>query len=138
MYTQFIVENTWLSCQISRVLPHSTAPNSLFPVRSEKVKKGALRFCAHLSLWLLSFNVPEYRPLQTCFNVEMPSSLIFEPLAFGRDRTLNSQYFTYNHGYPCCSLPTLTLITAVLFTQDNIIILSIAKHFFSLDNPEVG
>ena len=29
-----------------------------------KIKKGALRFCARLTLWLLSFNDTEYRPLQ--------------------------------------------------------------------------
>ena len=49
-----------------------------------KVKKGALRFCARSNLRLLSFNDPEYRPLQACLNVEMPSSLIFEPLAPAR------------------------------------------------------
>ena len=52
-----------------------------FGAIENKVKKGALRFCACLNLRLLSFNDPEYRPLQACLNVEMPSSLIFEPLA---------------------------------------------------------
>ena len=37
-----------------------------------------LQSCVHLNLQLLSFNVPEYRPLQTYFNVETPASLIFE------------------------------------------------------------
>ena len=46
-----------------------------------KVKKGALRFCARSNLRLLSFNDPENRPLQACLNVETPSSLILEPLA---------------------------------------------------------
>ena len=46
-----------------------------------KVKKRALRFCARSNLWLLSFSDPEYRSLQACFNIEMPSWLIFEPLA---------------------------------------------------------
>jgi hypothetical protein len=49
-----------------------------------KVKTGALRFCARSNLRLLSFNDPEYRPLQACFNVETPSLLIFEPLAPAR------------------------------------------------------
>ena len=48
-------------------------------VIKNKVKKGALRFCACSNLRLLSFNDPEYRPLQACINVETPSSLIFEP-----------------------------------------------------------
>ena len=39
-----------------------------------KVKKGALRFCAHSNLWLLSFNNPEYRPLRAYLNIEMNSS----------------------------------------------------------------
>ena len=43
-----------------------------------KVKKGALQFCACSNLRLLSFNDPEYRPLLACFNIETPS--IFEPL----------------------------------------------------------
>ena len=49
-----------------------------------KVKKGALRFCARSNLRLLSFNNPEYRPLQACLNVETPSSLILELLAPAR------------------------------------------------------
>ena len=49
-----------------------------------KIKKGALRFCARSNLWLLSFKNPEYRPLQACFNVETPSSLILESLAPAR------------------------------------------------------
>ena len=49
-----------------------------------KVKKGALRFCACSNLRLLSFNDPEYRPLQACLNVETLSSFIFEPLAPAR------------------------------------------------------
>jgi hypothetical protein len=49
-----------------------------------KVKTGALRFCARSNLRLLSFNDPEYRPLQACFNVETPPLLIFEPLAPAR------------------------------------------------------
>ena len=59
-------------------------PEPFILVRSKKkVKNGALRFCACSNLWILSFNVnvPEYRPLQACFNIEMPSSIIFEPLA---------------------------------------------------------
>ena len=50
-------------------------------VIKNKVKKGELRFCVHSNLRLLSFNNPEYRLLQACLNVEMPPSLIFEPLA---------------------------------------------------------
>jgi hypothetical protein len=49
-----------------------------------KVKTGALRFCAHSNLRLLSFNNPEYHQLQACFNVETSSLLIFEPLAIVR------------------------------------------------------
>jgi hypothetical protein len=49
-----------------------------------KVKTGALRFCARSNLRLLSFNDPEYHQLQACFNVETPSLLIFEPLAPAR------------------------------------------------------
>ena len=49
-----------------------------------KVKRGALRLCARSNLRLLSFNDPEYRPLQACLNVETLSSLIFEPLAPAR------------------------------------------------------
>jgi hypothetical protein len=49
-----------------------------------KVKTGALRFCARSNLRLLSFNDPEYQQLQACFNVEMPSLLIFEPLVPAR------------------------------------------------------
>ena len=37
---RFIVENTRFLHQISRVLPHGTAPNRLFPVRSKtKLRK---------------------------------------------------------------------------------------------------
>ena len=47
-----------------------------------KLEKGALQFCAHSNLWLLSFNDPKYRLLQPCLNIEVPLSLIiFEPLA---------------------------------------------------------
>ena len=49
-----------------------------------KVKRGALRLCARSNLRLLSFNDPEYRPLQACLNVETLSSLILEPLAPAR------------------------------------------------------
>ena len=46
-----------------------------------KVKKGALPYRARSNLRLLSFNDPEYCPLQACMNVKTPSSLIFELLA---------------------------------------------------------
>ena len=35
-----------------------------------KVETGALRFCTHSNLQLLSFNDPEHCPLQACFNIE--------------------------------------------------------------------
>ena len=63
------------------VLPHGTASNCLFPVWSEKIKKEMLSFCVHSNLRLISFNNPEYHPLQVCSKIEMPSSLIFEPVA---------------------------------------------------------
>jgi hypothetical protein len=40
-----------------------------------KVKTGALRFCARSNLRLLSFNDPEYQQLQACFNVETEGAL---------------------------------------------------------------
>ena len=45
------------------------------------VKKGGFQFCACSNLRLLSFNDPEYRLLQACFNIETPLLSIFEPLA---------------------------------------------------------
>ena len=43
VHARFIVENTRFLCQISRVLPHGTAPNRLFPVRSKtKLRKELL------------------------------------------------------------------------------------------------
>ena len=53
------------------VLPQTVISSAI----EKKVKKGALQFRA-----CSSFNVPEYRLLQACFNVETPLSLIFEPL----------------------------------------------------------
>ena len=76
---------------------------SISGVIENEVKKGALRFSARSNLRLLSFNNPEYRPLQACFNVETPSSFNFWTActrAFGCDWTLNGQYFTYIHIVP--------------------------------------
>ena len=110
----FIVENT---CFFVPKFTHITAriDNIIYAARyhpkpsaiENKVKKGALWFCAHLNLWLLSFNNPEYRLLQACFNVKMPSSLIFEPLAPTHLGVI--RYWTVNNStlYP----PTLTLTT---------------------------
>ena len=52
-------------------------------VIKNQVKKETLRFCVRPKLQLLhvSFNDPEYHPLQACFNVETPSLVIFELLA---------------------------------------------------------
>ena len=50
----------------------------------KKIKKGVLRFCVCSNLRLLSFDIPEYRPLQACFNVKTPLLIIFELLAPAR------------------------------------------------------
>ena len=75
--------------------------------KKKNIKKGALWFCMYSNLRLLSFNNPEYRLLQACFNVETPL-LIFEPLApacLGVTGwwMINDQYFTYICGYPRCT-----------------------------------
>ena len=44
-----------------------------------KSQYRVLRSCARSNLWLLSFNIPEYHPLQAYYNVETLASLIFEP-----------------------------------------------------------
>jgi hypothetical protein len=92
----FIVENTCLIPR-RRVIPHGTTPNHLFPVRSKKVKKGSLRSCARLNLRLVAkLQRPRMAPTETCFNVQTPLSLIFEPLVparlgVTRYRTVNIQ-----------------------------------------------
>ena len=70
------------------------------------VIKKKKRSTARSNLRLLSFNNPEYRPLQACFNVKMLSLLIFLTTctcALGCDWTLNGQYFTYIRRYPHCT-----------------------------------
>ena len=37
----FIVLNTWISCQILCLLPHSTDPKHSFPVQSKKLERSA-------------------------------------------------------------------------------------------------
>lgn len=49
---------------------------------------------------LLVHTIPEYRLLQAYFNLETPSSLIFELLT---PVTYNGQYFTYNRRYLRCT-----------------------------------
>ena len=82
MCARFIVENIRFLRQILHILLRGTAPNHC--MIENKIKIGALQFCVRSNLWLLSFDDPEYCPLQACFNVETSSSFIFELLAPAR------------------------------------------------------
>ena len=70
---QYIIVNTWILCEFLRVLPHITAPNHPFPMRSKtEVTERFDSVCVRT----FGYKVPEYRPLQANFNVEMLVSLI--------------------------------------------------------------
>ncbi len=59
-----------------RVYYRTVSPKLFVSGGIKKVEKGVLRSCAHSNLGLLSFNVPEYRLLQACFNVVIPAHLV--------------------------------------------------------------
>ena len=68
--TQYIIVNTWISHEFLRILPYSTTPNHFQYNQKQKLEQSTS------ILWLLSFNVPEYHPLQAYFYVKTPASLI--------------------------------------------------------------
>ena len=81
----------------------------IFGAIENEVKKGALRFCARSNVQLLSFNVPEYHPLQACFTVEIPLLLNCLRLCIWAWPDIEQSIF---HVYPRISMlypPTLKL-----------------------------
>ena len=85
---QFIVDNARFYTHI--ITQYCPEP-FISGVIENKIKK-ALQFCACSNLRLLNFNNPEYRPLQACFDVEMPSCMITDLFMY-RDPTGTYKYF---------------------------------------------
>ena len=87
------------------------------------VDKELLRSCASLNLRLLSFNIPERCPLQTYFNTEISSSLIFALFVPTRlDVIMHGQYFTCNHvlSIKACITHQISRTFTVLSTEEGL------------------
>ena len=97
---RFIVKNTR---QILDILPHGTTANRIYLVQS-KIK---LRQECYDSVCIRTFgyeasttgSIALYK-LASMWNAIFINFLITCTRAFGCDRMLNDQYFTYIHGYP--------------------------------------